>query len=320
MKHVVRLLALVGALLVGYLALVRPWSRVEPPPDPVATSDDSGVAVATPAAPRQFAEHDAMPDTIDEPGCLSVRAFEEHPLVQEDVNRMHTVTAGGPDIDAYRGIDAVSLGSYAEQGDSAAMAVVGARSVLRAFGMSPSRAIEWLNGELLIPELLQDGDPLAADAALKLNDAAYWFYQAALHGRVFALQQYGTVRGRLFGGAVGLGWISAEDFRKLDAPARSLLLPGNVYQRAAFDLVPQLQGGALGIIASLVPESARQGEIRAVIVADFDRALKDAELPSIDVPETASPGLDTQRSRLCASVLREFDRRQPSSINRSVRQ
>lgn len=135
--------------------------------------------------------------SLDQPGCLTERQFEELPELMQEAERMEAISASGTALTAYENLGEDSLQSFANQGDSAAMVVLGAMQVMRA--------IDWLSGKNLIDDVNIGTDELSGTASLALNEAAYWFYEAASHGRVMALQQYGQVKGRLFGGPVGVG-------------------------------------------------------------------------------------------------------------------
>lgn len=93
---------------------------------------------------------------------------------------MEAISASGTALTAYENLGEDSLQSFANQGDSAAMVVLGAMQVMRA--------IDWLSGKNLIDDVNIGTDELSGTASLALNEAAYWFYEAASHGRVMALQ------------------------------------------------------------------------------------------------------------------------------------
>jgi len=252
----------------------------------------------------ELASEAAPTATADEPGCLTLKQFGEHPQLLQDMYRLGSVSAGGANIDAYRGVDDASLRSYAEQGDGAAMAVVGAKAVMRAFDKDESRAIELLSGGFHVEELTLQLGSVPPDVGMELNDAAYWFYQAALHGRLFALQHYGSVRSKLFGGPVGLGWISQEAYDALGAKERMALVPANLYLQVAYDLAPQLREGFLGGLADSVPVSDAQLDIRMEQVRVFETSLAESELPPINVAATATSESDEMFAQICASAKR----------------
>jgi len=175
----------------------------------------SAVEIVPLDTPQEAPALEAAPTaTADEPGCLTLKQLEEHPQLLQDTQRLYSVAAAGPDIDSYRDIDDATLRQFAEQGDAAAMVMVGANAVMRAFDQDQSQSIAWLNGEEIIEDFESESGAASPEASLELNDAAYWFYQAALRGRLFALGNYGSVRSKLFGGPVGLGWISQEDYEE----------------------------------------------------------------------------------------------------------
>ncbi len=303
---------LVVVLAAGFIAL-----RFTQSPAPSAPEDAIPVVAVLPPpafAPPEIAasgEADAAV-TVDAPGCLTIRQLEENLLSGPDAARLTAVSVGGLDFEAYRGLDDVSVRAYADQGDAAAMALVGAHAVMRAYGRAPSEALLWLNVEN-IPDLITPGQTLTPEAGLELNDAAYWFYEAALHGRLQALRHYGLVRSKLFGGPVGLGWISQDEFEVLDDAAKNAFQPGNVYAQAVYDIAPKLQEGALGSYTRFtLSAEGFEDELQAIrqqIAADFGRTLTESGLPPLRIPPTAEPEIEALISTVCESERREMERR-----------
>jgi hypothetical protein len=143
-----------------------------------------------------------------------------------------TTDANGPQIEIFRGVSEDSLRSFAAQGDSAAMAVLGARAAMRALELHEQRAVPWLQFEDVNMETMLPGKTFSEPALFELDEAAQWFYRAAMHGRLYALRNYEVIAAR-HGGPVGLGWIEDEDFRSLSSRERSALYPSNVHQNVA---------------------------------------------------------------------------------------
>lgn len=296
------LLVLLAMATIGFLFR----SSNEPVPgEPLSTT----TAPEIQDLPKNADEKKAVPeygtaDLLDKPGCLTFSQLESLPALLQDAQRMESVSSSGPALDSYASFDGATLQGFVDQGDSAAMVIMGARAVMRAYATNESMALEWLNARHQIHDLLVPGSQLSPTAGLALNDAAYWFYEAALHGRLFALEQHGVIRSRLFGGPVGLGWIGQEDYDALDVTERGWLHPANVYQEVAYDLAPQLKEGILGSLSYRIPESDLLRDIRRRLVADFNQSLLDSDLPAISLPATAS-GAAEILNQVCDSVKRE---------------
>jgi len=247
---------------------------------------------------------------FDEPGCLTVKQFEELPELRQDAERMESVSSTGAALTAYESLGEDTLQSFANQGDSAAMVVLGAMNVMRAYEKDDSAAIRWLNGEQSIADINVGTEELSGNASLALNEAAYWFYEAASHGRVMALQQHGQVKGRLFGGPVGLGWLSQTEYDALSLNERNSLIPNNLYSQVSYDVVPALREGPIGsMLSGLSPVSDKQVEIREQLRVEFNQNLEDRGLPQIQVAAAATTSMEDLFDRVCESVKHEEIRR-----------
>lgn len=309
-SRVVLVILVLAACFVVLQYMLRPQAVA---PQTVSATDVAAPVQGSPAfeasasPPREI----ESPAGSDGPGCLTMRELEESLMNGPDAQRFHAVSVGGPDFEAYRGLDDASLRAYADQGDAAAMAIMGANAVMRAYGLAESGALPWLNDEQSIDDLAMSQEMLTPEASLELNDAAFWFYQAALHGRVYALVNYGVVRNRLFGGPVGLGWLSQEEFDAMDDQQLSAWQVENVYRQAVYDIAPQLAEGALGSMQAEMAGVATEMEsllrIRDDIANEFERSLAESELPPLNIPPTAAPINHDFRSQLCASEGRQPD-------------
>jgi hypothetical protein len=263
-------------------------------------------------SPADYAIHSGRSEPAGRyPGCLTERQLESHPLILKDGERLHSVATNGPQIEIFRGVSEGSLRSFAAQGDSAAMAVLGARAVMRALGLDEQRAVPWLQFEDVNMETMLPGKTFSEPALFELDEAARWFYRAAMHGRLYALRNYGEVIAARHGGPVGLGWIEDEDFRSLSSRERSALYPSNVYQNVANGIAPQLTEGALGWFGNFLTfRTEREQTIRTRVTDEFHEASVAADLPPTVVADTASPDLEVLFSQACASVIDERLRRE----------
>ena len=221
-----------------------------------------------------------------EPGaaCIPSTQIQAHPLVQRIQQGRQSVVTNGIDVENFRGLDEETIRGFAEQGDTAAMAALGAAAVMRAYRIDSRRAVEWLANGGTMEGVVMQRQQLSADASLALNDAAYWFYEAALHGRVAALTHYGQVRDQLFGGPVGLGWFEPEAFAGLPSTAREAMQPATLYGAVADRLWPT---EPLQAKAGDAMEAVEQ--VLQAIETEFVAALDSAELPlaGLDVSQRA---------------------------------
>lgn len=236
--------------------------------------------------------------------------LETDPLLLQDAIRLTSVNTNGSQIEAFRGIGEAALHDFAAQQDSAAMVILGERAVLRALGLDEERAVSTLQYEEGYEERILHGKSLSDAARLELNDAAYWYYQAALHGRLFALRNFGDVVDAQFGGPVGLGWIGKEDYDALDSRDKNAMIPANLYQSLVNKIAPQLLQGALGQIAGMGITADVQDPILEKLHDEFMNDLANAELPPISVPAAVSPPIEELFAKLCTSVRNEYLRRQ----------
>ncbi|MGI9261512.1 MAG: hypothetical protein ACR2QR_05735, partial [Woeseiaceae bacterium] len=205
------------------------------------------------------------------------------------------------DIEKFRGVDDASVRGYADQGDSAAMVVVGAMSVMSAFRMDASRAVDWLANGGELEGVVMEQQQMSSAAGLALNDAAYWFYQAALHGKVSALRHYGQVRGQLFGGPVGLGWIEQQEYDALEPDQQLELSPANMYSNVAMEIRPPAGADAIPYSLLLASGTESTQRIREDIRNEFSAAVSDAGLDSPATSAADIAELQNLRSRLCAT-------------------
>lgn len=246
----------------------------------------------------------------DEPGCMTLQQLESDPRLLQDAIRIDSVNANGSHIEVFRDIDEAALKDFAAQQDSAAMVILGERAVLRALGLDAGRAVSTLQFEEGFEERTLLGKSFSDAARLELNDAAYWFYQAALHGRLFALRNYGEVVSAQFGGPVGLGWISQADYDALDSREKNAIIPPNLYQSLVSKIAPELLDGALGQFVEMTTTADVQNPILDKLHDEFTSDLADAGLSPISVPAAVSPPVEELYELLCTSVRNDYLRRQ----------
>ena len=245
----------------------------------------------------------------DEPTCLTAEQLEYHPLVAEDAYRYDAVGITGPTIGSYRGLSTVELRDLAEQGDSAAMAVLGAAELMQARGLPVSKAVP----HLMLEEFTRTANmlrrPISPESRAHLDQAREWFYKAALHGRVMALYKVGESLEYTTGGPVDLGWITKDEYDALTSYEKNSLLPSNLYNALAFEIAPELGEGAVGeILGGILPRSVRQEELLDEFANRFFEDIDAAGLSPISVPDAVSPSFEEMKSLLCSRELERLER------------
>ncbi len=234
--------------------------------------------------------------------CLTLEQLETHPVVAEDAYRWDAVTDSGPVIAAYRGLSEQELLDLAAQEDSAAMAVLGAMSIMKARELPVEKAVPYLLFEDKELMALTYKRPFPPGFIGHMKQARQWFYKAALHGRVLALYRVGDSLVFEHGGPVELGWISKEEYDGLSSLEKTALHPANLYNALAFEIAPALKRGPTGeVLSAMLPRTERQGDIVDQLADQFDRDLQDAGLPPVAVPESGAPSFDDLLLLLCDS-------------------
>ncbi len=265
---------------------------------PISNSISAGVEEET----GQFNE-----GTADPINCLTLEQLESHPILAEDSYRFDSVATSGSTIASYRGLSSAELLGLAKQGDSAAMAVLGAMSVMRSRKLPDSKAVAYLMHEDSGLQTFQFSRPLDSSTTAHLEEAGEWFYQAALHGRVMALYHVGDSLWMRKGGPVELGWIDSAEYDSLSSFQKNTLLPINVYNVLAFEIAPELKSGPNGnLINELMPRSKRQQQVLDALLNDFQEDLETAELPPISVAASTAPPMEELMSLLCQTELNQL--------------
>ncbi|MGI9205454.1 MAG: hypothetical protein ACR2Q3_15680 [Woeseiaceae bacterium] len=294
-------------LAVAVSIAYRVFTAASPPAESQAETavQPRPASVSPPATPRT--ETTVMSNAAslveEESDCITTAELNAHPLIRQFQSQADAAATNGADIEKFRGVDDASVRGYADQGDSAAMVVVGAMSVMRAFRVDASRAVDWLDNGGELEGVVMEQQQMSSDAGLALNDAAYWFYQAALHGKVFALQHYGQVRGQLFGGPVGLGWIEQQDLDALDLQQQQELRPGKIYARAAMRMNPAPDASAGQNPNPVVAGSEITERLLADIRSEFDAAIVDAGLPQPTASISDIEAYENLKSQVCVAEL-----------------
>ena len=285
--------------------------------DPV---DDTNELRSTSVATTQ--ENQAAGMAIDDPTadksgtvgsgslpCLTFEQLEYHPALVQDSYRFDAVSDSGPTVSSYRGLSEQELHDLTAQGDSAAMAVMGAMSVMRAREWPVEKAVPYLTLE--DPDLMsfRFTRPHSPEFLNHMAQARRWFYKAALHGRVLALGHVGEALSFEQGGPIELGWIDQAEYDNFSSYEKTALMPSNLYNVLAYEIAPELRSGPHGeILAQLMPRTERQQVIVDRLAEQFHRDLQDAGLPPIVVAKSAAPPIEDLLLLLCESERERLEK------------
>lgn len=240
----------------------------------------------------------------DSSSCLTLAQLESHPLIVEDARRFDAVGDSDPSIAAYRGFTEQELRAFAAQGESSAMVVLGAMSVMRARGWPPEQAVPYLlfeDRDLMVHEF---SHPHSEETRGHMAQAREWYYKAALHGRVMVLSRVGRLLSDERGGPVGLGWIDAAEYDGLSEDEKEALSPWWVYYDLSFEVAPALKTGPHGgSMLDILPLQERRRAIVEQLKDRFFRDLEDAGLELVSVPESVAPPIEDLMNLLCEGEL-----------------
>ena len=227
---------------------------------------------------------------VEDSACVSFDHLAADPVMSAEYERFDSLVTSGPTIESYRGLSAAELAGLADQGDSAAMAVLGAISVMRAMGLPEDEAVPFLLLEGPSVQSLGFERPLEPETEKHLEQARNWYYKAAVHGRLLALQNAGYIVAIVDGTPIELGWIQQDEYDSLASYERQALDPINVYGALAFDIAPELRTSPMGAISfGLTPGGDRQQLVLNDLAWRFRQDREAAGLPPIDLSESSAP-------------------------------
>jgi len=248
----------------------------------------------------------------DSVACLTYAEARRDPGLQQEILRVRRAGLLNDDLESYRYLDDPALENLADTGDAAAMVVLGQRRLLSGQGRDPDLAVDLL-AKTPIPEHRKLGpiDFAGLDRAL-LDEAADWFYRAALHGRVYALQGYGHAvawREGFRDVPARLGWVDEAVWEGMTTKQRQILWkPANVFAEAVYDLAPALTTGISGVAYEvLVRKTDETQPVRDRIVRRFLTEQQRAGLSPLAIPLSDFDLQDFEDS-LCAGVSDRLER------------
>jgi len=280
----------------------EPAQESAPPPASPPREGDVGTAARreAPAGDWPLVEADA--------GCLTYTEARRDPGLRREMERLRGAGLLRDDFEPYRHVEDETLEDLAVTGETAAMMVLGQRRLLAALGQDPANAVDRLTGG----PSPQEGGSIDLEAINKglLDEAADWFYRAALNGRIYALQEYGYARQwreGLLEAPVRLGWVDETDWGRMTRMEQAAWSPWNVYAEAIYDLAPSLTTGFSGIGYSILMKSEETQLLRDRIVKRFLADQQNAGLPPLDIPLSDFDPKEFE-SGLCPGVAEGLER------------
>jgi hypothetical protein len=260
------------------------------------------------AASRNEALNESWPVAELDAACLTYAEARRHPGLRREFERLRGAGLLMDDVEAYRHVDDATLTELSRTGDTAAMMVLGQRRLLAALGRDPAMAVDLLAGR----QLSQEGGSIDLEAIDRelLDEAAGWFYRAALHGRIYALQKFGDTlqwREGLIEAPVRLGWVEQAEWTGMTRMEQAAWSPPNVYAEAIYDLSPALTTGYSGIGYNLQLKSEKTQVLRDRVVKRFLADQHDAGLPPLDIP-MSDFDIEEFESSLCPGVADALER------------
>ena len=279
----------------------RPDNAVSAPAVPLQTHNDEPTVAAGSVGAIDPA--DAQPDESEPPKCERLRIDQAHPWFVAEMTRIEPLTPSGPGMAVYRSLGEDDLLSLAAQKDSGAMVVLGARAELRAEGKSEDLAVDRLDGQRSVVQSWTR-KPLDEDVHAALTEAERWYYQAALHGRIFAMFKIGILRERLNGGAVEFGWVDEDAYAAMDTKRRADFYPPVIFGAAATALAPEITQSPLMTLAlesAGLDKPAGDPATVELVVSEFRADLRRNGLSLPSIPPYEGPDIDAWRAEFCSN-------------------
>jgi hypothetical protein len=296
---------LIAVAFLGYWFLIRKGpAREAPGTDSFVQVPSDETITASPDTLVHNGENENVPgaasSTGDDADCITADELNFEGVLADESVRFEALMTTGPALESYRGLPAAQLEGLAVQGDSAAMAALGAISIMRAMNFPEDDDFAFLILEQ--PSLLAFGSGQALDPVTTqhLEEAREWFYKAALHGRLLALQNAGEVIAIVAGSPSQLGWIQQGEYEALDSFEQQALDPGSIYAALAFEIAPELRTSALGqSMSEATSGSDRKYLILNELVWQFEQDREALGLPPTEIPESNARLTESLETPLC---------------------
>jgi len=315
--QVFRLRILVPAtILLAFLVIAYFWGSVPPEValnDPAYDIERATTELDDHGYDSGFAYGASSELESDGSRCIDRERLQSHPMMSEERQRLDRFSTQGATISSYRHLSSSDLLALAEQGDSAAMAVLGAVYEMRARHLPDSKAVPFLKGEATeIVEVYISKQPVFDTESANVEEAARWYYQAALHGRLEALRHFGLMLDYMQKTPVDLGLISKQD---LDSafqsgnivfigseiqPENFPLISTRIYVAAIYAIAPEYELGLVDERDSHgIQEAKGLADVVAPIVHQYSQDRAELGLPPISVPESGLPSRGELKELLC---------------------
>ena len=300
--------AIIGAVLVLVAELEKPSpagsGSVAPARIPTVPQSVESSLAPRDAATTSTLEGGSMAaqtsDVLPTVTCPDFRPDLSHPWLVAEIDRLGPLAPMGPSMAVYRGLKESDLKSLAAQRDSGAMMVLGRRAELRAEGKPEEDAVSLLSGLDGGPRVWGKTKQLEEDERAALVEAEHWYYQAVLHGRLFAMIYVGMMREVLYGGPVALGWVDEQDYAKMDPRQRMHYLPILVYFAAAEDLAQEVEQSPMFMLAleGIDLKKANSATV-GLVVNELRTDIQQNGLSLPEIPAYDGPGIDEWREEFC---------------------
>jgi hypothetical protein len=215
-------------------------------------------------APTSFAQAD------NEQSCGNRREW-----VIAERERLEDFTVEPWQFRAYSNLSEAQTLALVDQGDTKAMVIMGMRSRLIALGRKPQSAVPYLIAPYKLPTKINPSKDAERESRNHAGDAAEYFYQAAIHGRLLALRTYGEQLELAGLDAVSLGWVSDDEYAEFSDVEKAKLRPSEVFESLAYELVPNLVNEWTHSVKIVYPFDEDYAELRNRILAVLDNRFRE---------------------------------------------
>ncbi|MEM9335327.1 MAG: hypothetical protein AAGA33_10790 [Pseudomonadota bacterium] len=196
--------------------------------------------------------------------CLRNTSRDDIPEIAADKQRLEPYMTRTSSLVDYRGQGRQQLESLAAQGDSVAMAVLATQFELDALGITGVEPSDYLMNEVPVVGNEANFSELDPETRRNLESAAFWFREAALHGRYTALAEVGRLYYLYGKDAVSLGWISEAEFDEVANEDKWQWSPYIAYVEMVVSLTSDAWTGPNGDLAEIDGFFSRDAQSQVV--------------------------------------------------------
>ncbi|MEL7296864.1 MAG: hypothetical protein AAGJ86_04330 [Pseudomonadota bacterium] len=278
---------------------------------PVTSESSTSVAVSPALSSSALSEPAADASTLVDPAIekdckhpFDVFRSEDLERERERVQAMSVFGEGGH-IDSLTQLAMRDVQSFAEQGDSAAMAVLAKMYFLQSGGVAPERVYEYMTlagsrtnkADFTIMSSKKTRSPEQKEM---LELARDWAWRSALHGRYFALQIVAEVEIAMGETVATKGWVTQSFFDTLDRRERSDRYSLNYIYPAAIPLIdPEAATGAQELLLSIIPQPSEAREFAPMIAEEFERRRIELGLTKPNIGASRLPDIEAALLSIC---------------------